>query len=96
MHAAVARVEADHGAVGVLVNNAGYALQGPVETTPMSDGRAQFETNVFGLVRLTQLGLPAMRAQGWGRVVNVSSMGAHMVAYRVGAFYHASKHAVEA
>ncbi len=95
MQAAVDRVEADHGAVGVLVNNAGYALQGPVETTPMSDGRAQFETNVFGLVRLTQLALPAMRAQGWGRVVNVSSMGGRFT-FPGGGFYHASKHAVEA
>ena len=75
MQAAVDRVVADHGALGVLVNNAGYALQGPVETTPLAEVRAQFETNVFGLVRLTQLALPAMRAQRWGRVVNLSSMG---------------------
>jgi NAD(P)-dependent dehydrogenase (short-subunit alcohol dehydrogenase family) len=95
MRAAVDRVEADHVAVGVLVNNAGYALQGPVETTPMSQARAQFETNVFGLTRLTQLALPGMRAQGWGRVVNVSSMGGRFT-FPGGGFYHASKHAVEA
>jgi NAD(P)-dependent dehydrogenase (short-subunit alcohol dehydrogenase family) len=94
LQAAVARVEADHGAVGVLVNNAGYALQGPVETTPMSDARAQFETNVFGLVRLTQLVLPGMRDQRWGRVVNLSSMGGRFT-FPGGGFYHASKHAVE-
>jgi NAD(P)-dependent dehydrogenase (short-subunit alcohol dehydrogenase family) len=93
--AAVDRVLADHGAVGVLVNNAGYALQGPVETTPLSEARAQFETNVFGMVRLTQLALPGMRAQGWGRVVNVSSMGGRFT-FPGGGFYHASKHAVEA
>ena len=57
--------------------------------------RAQFETNVFGLVRLTQLALPGMRAQGWGRVVNVSSMGGRFT-FPGGGFYHASKHAVEA
>lgn len=95
MQAAVARVEADHGAVGVLVNNAGYALQGPVETTPMSAARAQFETNVFGVVRLTQLALPGMRGQRWGRVVNLSSMGGRFT-FPGGGFYHASKHAVEA
>jgi NAD(P)-dependent dehydrogenase (short-subunit alcohol dehydrogenase family) len=93
--AAVARVEADHGAVGVLVNNAGYALQGPFETTALADVRAQFETNVFGLLRLTQLVLPGMRAQSWGRVVNVSSMGGRFT-FPGGSAYHASKHAVEA
>jgi NAD(P)-dependent dehydrogenase (short-subunit alcohol dehydrogenase family) len=66
MQTAVDRVLTEHGAVGVLVNNAGYALQGPVETTPLPDARAQFETNVFGMVRLTQLALSGMRAQGWG------------------------------
>jgi NAD(P)-dependent dehydrogenase (short-subunit alcohol dehydrogenase family) len=95
MQAAVDRILTDHGAVGVLVNNAGYALQGPVETTPLGDARAQFETNVFGLVRLTQLVLPGMRAQGWGRVVSVSSMGGRFT-FPGGGFYHASKHAVEA
>jgi NAD(P)-dependent dehydrogenase (short-subunit alcohol dehydrogenase family) len=95
MRAAVDRVLTDHGAVGVLVNNAGYALQGPVETTPLRDARAQFETNVFGMVRLTQLALPGMRAQGWGRIVNVSSMGGRFT-FPGGGFYHASKHAVEA
>jgi NAD(P)-dependent dehydrogenase (short-subunit alcohol dehydrogenase family) len=92
---AVDRVLTDYGAVGVLVNNAGYALQGPVETTPLRDARAQFETNVFGMVRLTQLALPGMRAQGWGRIVNVSSMGGRFT-FPGGGFYHASKHAVEA
>jgi NAD(P)-dependent dehydrogenase (short-subunit alcohol dehydrogenase family) len=95
MQAAVDRVLTDHGALGVLVNNAGYALQGPVETTPLREARAQFETNVFGMVRLTQLVLPGMRAQGWGRVVNVSSMGGRFT-FPGGGFYHPSKHAVEA
>jgi NAD(P)-dependent dehydrogenase (short-subunit alcohol dehydrogenase family) len=95
MQAAVDRVSNDHGGVGVLVSNAGYALQGPVETTPMSQVRAQFETNFFGLVRLTQLVLPGMRAPGWGRVVNISSMGGRFT-FPGGGFYHASKHAVEA
>ena len=95
MAAAVARVVADHGAVGVLDNNAGYALQGTIEETDLAEVRRQFETNVFGLVRLTQLVLPGMRAQGWGRVVNIGSMGGRFT-FPGGGFYHASKHAVEA
>src|SRR6185503_15023736 len=75
MRAAVSEVEAAEGAVGVLVNNAGYSQSGAVESVKPEDVRAQFETNVFGLVRMCQLVLPAMRGQGWGKIVNVSSMG---------------------
>jgi NAD(P)-dependent dehydrogenase (short-subunit alcohol dehydrogenase family) len=92
---AVRAVEAEDGAVGVLVNNAGYSQSGAVEAVPMDRVRAQFETNVFGLVRLTQLVLPAMRAQRWGRVVNLSSMGGRLV-FPGGGYYHATKYAVEA
>ena len=77
MQAAVDRVEADHGAVGVLVNNAGYSQSGTIEEVPMEDVRRQFETNVFGLVRMTQMVLPKMREQRWGKIVNISSMGAN-------------------
>ncbi|HWP66131.1 MAG TPA: oxidoreductase [Candidatus Limnocylindria bacterium] len=95
MVAAVRTIEASEGAVGVLVNNAGYGLEGAFETTPMSEVRRQFETNVFGLIRLTQLVLPKMRAQRWGRIVNISSVGGK-ITLPGGAFYHATKHAVEA
>jgi len=95
MARAVAAVEADAGAVGVLINNAGYGLYGPVEQQPMAEVRRQFETNVFGLVRLTQLVLPGMRRRGGGRIINVSSMGGRAT-LPGGAFYHASKYAVEA
>jgi NAD(P)-dependent dehydrogenase (short-subunit alcohol dehydrogenase family) len=95
MAAAVAAVEAEHGAVGVLVNNAGYSQSGAVESVPMEQVRRQFETNVFGLLRLTQLVLPGMRRQRWGRVVNLSSMGGRLT-FPGGGIYHASKHAVEA
>jgi len=95
MQAAVAAVEAEHGAVGVLINNAGYSQSGAVESVPMEDVRRQFETNVFGLVRMCQLVLPGMRAQRHGRIVNVSSMGANFT-FPGGGFYHATKYAVEA
>ena len=67
MQAAVDAVEAEHGAVGVLVNNAGYSPVGRGRDGPMDDVRRQFETNVFGLVRLCQLVLPGMRAQRLGQ-----------------------------
>jgi NAD(P)-dependent dehydrogenase (short-subunit alcohol dehydrogenase family) len=95
MKSAVATIEAEHGAVGALVNNAGYGVYGPVEEVPMEDVRREFETNVFGLGRMTQLVLPGMRAAGRGRIVNVSSMGGRLV-YPTGGWYHASKYAVEA
>ena len=95
MAEAVAAVEADAGAVGTLINNAGYGLYGPVEQVPMAEVRRQFETNFFGLVRLTQLVLPGMRGRRYGRVLNVSSMGGRAT-LPGGAFYHASKYAVEA
>jgi NAD(P)-dependent dehydrogenase (short-subunit alcohol dehydrogenase family) len=95
MKAAVAEVEQAEGAVGVLINNAGYSQSGAVESVPMERVRAQFETNVFGLVRLTQLVLPHMREQRWGRVINVSSMGGQLT-FPLGGAYHASKYAVEA
>jgi NAD(P)-dependent dehydrogenase (short-subunit alcohol dehydrogenase family) len=95
MKAAVTAIEAEHGAVDVLVNNAGYSQSGAVETVTMAQVRAQFETNVFGLIRLTQLVLPGMRRKGAGRVVNVSSMGGKLV-FPGSGIYHASKHAVEA
>jgi NAD(P)-dependent dehydrogenase (short-subunit alcohol dehydrogenase family) len=95
MVAAVKRVETDHGAVGVLVNNAAYGLQGAVETVPLDQARELFDTNLFGLIRLTQLALPAMRARSAGRVINVSAMGAHFSLPGTGVL-HASKHAVRA
>ncbi len=95
MVAAVEAVESEHGAVDALVNNAGYSQSGPVEEVPIDEARRQFETNVFGLARLCQLVLPAMRAKRSGRIVNLSSMGGRMT-LPGGGWYHASKHAVEA
>ena len=95
MSAAVQQVEQEEGAVGVLVNNAGYSQSGAVESIPMDVVRRQFETNVFGLVRMCQLVLPGMRNQRFGRIVNISSMGGRLV-FPGGGFYHGTKFAVEA
>jgi len=95
MRAAVDAVSAAEGAVGVLVNNAGYSQSGAVETVPIDEARRQFETNVFGLLRMCQLVLPGMRAQRWGKIVNLSSMGGRLT-FPGGGLYHATKYAVEA
>jgi NAD(P)-dependent dehydrogenase (short-subunit alcohol dehydrogenase family) len=95
MRRTVEEVEWEEGAVGVLVNNAGYSQSGAVEAVPIEKVRAQFETNVYGLARMCQLVLPGMRRQGYGRIVNVSSMGGKLTFPGAG-YYHASKHAVEA
>ncbi len=93
--AAIETVLARHGRIDALVNNAGYSLSGALEPLPLEAVRRQFETNVFALLRLCQLVLPAMRAQGAGRIVNVSSMGGKLT-FPGGGAYHASKYAVEA
>jgi NAD(P)-dependent dehydrogenase (short-subunit alcohol dehydrogenase family) len=95
MCAAVEQIERAHGAVGVLINNAGYSQSGAIETVPLDAARRQFETNVFGLVRLTQLVLASMREQRWGKIVNVGSMGGRL-SFPGAGHYHASKHALEA
>jgi len=95
MEGAVESIEREHGAVGALVNNAGYSQSGAVETIPMETVRRQFETNVFGLMRMCQLVLPGMRREGAGRIVNISSMGGKLT-FPGGGVYHATKHAVEA
>jgi NADP-dependent 3-hydroxy acid dehydrogenase YdfG len=95
MCTAVETVAEAEGAVGALVNNAGYSQSGALETLPMERLRAQFETNVFGLVRMCQLVLPGMRQAGRGRIVNISSMGGRLT-FPGGGAYHGTKYAVEA
>jgi short-subunit dehydrogenase len=95
MAAAVREVEAAHGSVGTLVNNAGYGEYGAVEEVDLDKVRAMFETNVFGLARMCQLVLPGMRRAGRGRIVNIGSMGGRFV-FPLGGYYHATKYAVEA
>lgn len=95
MRAVVEEIASEAGAVGALVNNAGVGAYGSIEETPIERVRDEFETNVFGAARLIQLVLPAMRAAGRGRIVNMSSMGGRLT-FPFGGYYHASKHALEA
>ena len=95
MLAAVKTVESAHGQVGTLINNAGFAEYGPIEESDLERVRAMFDTNVFGLARLTQLVLPAMRRSRSGRIVNIGSMGGRLT-FPVGGYYHGTKYAVEA
>ena len=90
----VKQVLAESGRVDVLVNNAGYGSFGAVEDVPLDEARRQFDVNVFGLARLTQLVLPQMRRQGSGRIVNISSIGGK-IHEPLGGWYHATKFAVE-
>ncbi len=80
--------------IDVLVNNAGYGSFGALEDVPLSEAKYQFEVNIFGLARLTQLVLPHMRKQQSGKIVNISSMGGKFGEPH-GAWYHATKFAVE-
>jgi short-subunit dehydrogenase len=92
--AVVEQINAESGGVDILVNNAGFGLYGAVEDTSMEDAHYQFEVNLFGLARLTQLVLPSMRQKKAGTIINISSMGGKIYT-PMGAWYHATKHALE-
>lgn len=95
MEAAVQQIIDEEGRIDVLINNAGYGSYGAIEDVPIDEARRQFEVNLFGLARLTQLVLPHMRARGRGRILNISSM-AGRITMPLGAWYHATKYALEA
>jgi NAD(P)-dependent dehydrogenase (short-subunit alcohol dehydrogenase family) len=92
--AAVQQIQAGHGGIDVLVNNAGFGMYGAMEESTIADARYQFEVNLFGMARLTQLALPVMRKKGAGTIINISSMGGRIYT-PLGSWYHATKHAVE-
>ena len=76
--------------IDILVNNAGYGSFGALEDVPISEAKYQFEVNIFGLARLTQLILPTMRKQLSGKIINVSSIGGK-IGEPHGSWYHATK-----
>jgi NAD(P)-dependent dehydrogenase (short-subunit alcohol dehydrogenase family) len=82
------------GSIDILVNNAGYGSYGAIEDVPIDEARRQFEVNIFGLARLTQLVLPKMRENNYGKIINISSMGGKIYT-PFGGWYHATKHALE-
>ncbi len=92
--AGVERINAERGGTDILVNNAGFGLYGAMEDTPLDAARYQFEVNLFGLARLTQLVLPYMRERHAGKIVNISSVGGKIYT-PLGSWYHATKHALE-
>lgn len=94
VQAAVRTIEAEHGGVDVLINNAGVSMLGAMEDFSIADARYQFDVNLFGAARLTQLVLPAMRKKRAGKIINISSLAGKMYA-PLGSWYHASKHALE-
>lgn len=94
MLACVETITKRHGGVDILVNNAGYGSYGAVEDVPLNEARHQFEVNLFGLARLTQLVLPHMRDNKFGRIINITSVGGKIYT-PFGAWYHATKHALE-
>ncbi len=90
LQAAVSR----YGRIDVLVNNAGYGLSGTFESMSDAQLRRQFETNVFGLMRVSRAVIPQFRAQAGGCLINVASMGGRLT-FPFYSVYHASKWAVE-
>lgn len=90
----VKSIQDKEGSIDVLINNAGYGSYGAIEDVPMEEARRQFDVNIFGLARLTQLVLPGMREKGFGKIVNISSMGGKIYT-PFGGWYHATKHALE-
>jgi NAD(P)-dependent dehydrogenase (short-subunit alcohol dehydrogenase family) len=92
--AGVEKIIAETGRIDVLVNNAGYGSYGAVEDVPLDEARRQFDVNIFGVARLIQLTVPHMRAQGSGRIINISSIGGKFYE-PLGGWYHATKFALE-
>jgi len=93
--ACIEQIFKEAGSIDILVNNAGFGSEGAVEDVPLKDAKYQMEVNVFGAMRLSQLVLPKMRENKYGKIVNISSVGGK-IALPLGGWYHASKFAIEA
>ena len=91
---AIQSILSEAGRIDLLVNNAGYVLTGAFEDIGINEIKALYETNVFGVIRVTQAVLPIMRKQGSGRIINISS-GAGRIGYPGGSAYVSSKFALE-
>lgn len=89
----VKKIEQQHGAIGILINNAAIGIMTPMETVPIAEVRRQYETNVFGLLAMTQAVLPAMRKKGKGRIINIGSSGGEFTTPG-GGVYQATKYAL--
>ncbi|MBA4851416.1 oxidoreductase [Emticicia sp. BO119] len=92
--ACVEQMLKEAGKIDILINNAGSGNYGALEDVPIADAKYQMEVNVFGVARLIQLVLPAMRKNHYGKIINISSVGGKMT-LPMGAWYHASKFAIE-
>jgi NAD(P)-dependent dehydrogenase (short-subunit alcohol dehydrogenase family) len=94
MEAGIEKINQESGGVDILINNAGYGSMGSVEEVSIEEAKRQFEVNIFGLARLTQLVTPHMREKKWGKIVNISSIGGKIYE-PLGGWYHATKFALE-
>lgn len=94
VHSQIQKIIEDEGRIDVLVNNAGYAVYGPVEETNYEQAKRQFDVNLFGLAEVTKAVLPIMREQSSGTIINISSVGGKIYT-PLGSWYHATKHALE-
>lgn len=92
---AVQKIIDQEGRIDVLINNAGYGSYGAIENVTLEEAKRQFDTNLFGVARLVQLVMPYMREQHAGKIINISSMAGRVTTY-MGAWYHATKYALEA
>lgn len=90
----VERINSEAGGIDILINNAGYGSLGSVEDVSIDEAKRQFEVNIFGLARLVQAVIPKMREKGFGKIINISSIGAKF-SIPLGGWYHSSKHALE-
>lgn len=94
VHTEIKKIIEIEGGIDVLVNNAGYAVYGPVEEISYEKAKRQFDVNLFGLAEVTKAVLPTMRSQKSGTIINISSVGGKIYT-ALGAWYHATKHALE-